>query len=85
MDDAHVAVLLEEIRGQFRVFGESLQTTNDKIDRLDQKVDVLGGRLISVEGRLINVEGRLSNVEGRLTNMALALNGGPARRKKTQK
>jgi hypothetical protein len=32
MEDHHVAILLEEIRSQFRVFGE-------KLDSLDQKIE----------------------------------------------
>jgi hypothetical protein len=39
MDDNKVAVLLEDLRAQFRTFGEGLQLVNDKIDRLDQKLD----------------------------------------------
>ena len=84
MEDAHVAVLLEQIRGQFKLFGESLQATNEKIDRrsaemrealtgvehrLDVRLTHVESRLINVEGRLINVEGRLTNVEGRLINV----------------
>jgi tetrahydromethanopterin S-methyltransferase subunit G len=73
MEDAHVVVVLEEIRGQFKVFGESLRATNDKIDRLaydmNDRFDGVDSRLSNVEGRLTNVEGRLSNVEGRLSNV----------------
>jgi hypothetical protein len=39
MDDNKVAVVLEDLRAQFRTFGEGLQLVNDKIDRLDQKLD----------------------------------------------
>lgn len=34
-------IVLEDLRSDFRVFGEALQFTNQKIDRLEQKVDVL--------------------------------------------
>ncbi|HEX7713121.1 MAG TPA: hypothetical protein VF531_03790 [Bacillota bacterium] len=33
MEDNKVAVLLEDLRAQFRVFGESLQMLNEKMDR----------------------------------------------------
>ncbi len=39
MDDNKVAVLLEDLRAQFRTFGEGLQLVNDKIDRMDQRVE----------------------------------------------
>ena len=32
MDDNKVAVLLEDLRSQFRTFGEGLQMLNDKVD-----------------------------------------------------
>ncbi len=32
MDDTHVAVLIEDLRGQFQVFGEALKVTNEKLD-----------------------------------------------------
>ena len=33
MEDNQVAVLLEDLRAQFGVFGESLQMLNEKMDR----------------------------------------------------
>ena len=39
MDDNKVAVLLEDLRVQFRTFGEGLQLVNDKIDRMDQRIE----------------------------------------------
>ena len=33
MDDSRVAVLLEDLRAQFRSFGEGLQILNDQLDR----------------------------------------------------
>lgn len=39
MDDNKVAVLLEDLRAQFRTFGEGLQLVNDKIDKMNQRVE----------------------------------------------
>ena len=39
MDDNKVAVILEDLRSQFKVFGGGLQMVNDKIDRVKQKLD----------------------------------------------
>jgi hypothetical protein len=39
MEDSKVAILLEDIRSQFRVFGEGLQMLNEKVDKIDQKID----------------------------------------------
>lgn len=39
MEDSKVAVILEDLRSQFRVFGKGLQTLNEKSDRIDQKLE----------------------------------------------
>jgi hypothetical protein len=39
MDDNKVAILLEDLRAQFRTFGEGLQLLNDKVDRVEQKLN----------------------------------------------
>jgi hypothetical protein len=38
MDDNKVAVLLEDLRAQFRTFGEGLQLLNDKVDKGFQEI-----------------------------------------------
>lgn len=38
MEDNQVAVLLEDLRAQFRIFGEGLQLLNDKVDKGFQEV-----------------------------------------------
>lgn len=39
LDDNKVAVLLEDLRVQFRTFGEGLQLVNDRIERIEHKLD----------------------------------------------
>jgi DNA anti-recombination protein RmuC len=39
MDDNKVAVLLEDLKAQFRTFGEGLQLVNDKIDKMDHRIE----------------------------------------------
>src|SRR5690348_17097206 len=65
MEDVHVAALIEDFRGQFRVFGaqrETLQSQSEKLDRLDAKVDDLKVDMADVKDRLTNVDDRLTNV-----------------------
>lgn len=45
MDDNKVAILLEDLRAQFRTFGEGLQILNDKVDRVETKVDNIDQKL----------------------------------------
>jgi hypothetical protein len=52
MDDNKVAVLLEDLRAQFRTFGEGLQLLNDKVDNLDQKVVIMDSKVNNLEMKL---------------------------------
>lgn len=66
-------VLLEDIRHQFKAFGEGLTGVGEgierlemKVNRLETKVDRLDLRVVDVESRLGQVESRLGQVEFRL-------------------
>lgn len=59
MDDNRVAVLIEDLRGQFRVFGEGLQIINDKVDNMDKKIDTLEQRMGSLELKVIGLDHKL--------------------------
>lgn len=63
MDDTHVAVLLEEIRGQFQVFGERLQNTEEK---LGAKIEVLQTDVTDVKQRVTGIEQRATRIEDTL-------------------
>jgi prefoldin subunit 5 len=39
MDDSKIAVLLEDLRLQFRNFGERLEFVNEKIDKIEQRME----------------------------------------------
>lgn len=45
MDDSKVAILLEDLKNQFQVFGEGLQMVIQKTDRLEQRFDGLERKL----------------------------------------
>jgi chromosome segregation ATPase len=96
MKQAHVGALIEDLRGQFKVFGEALQTTNEKLDRLDGRMTGLEGRMTGLEGRMTRLDGRMTTLEDkvdgiaidmadvkkRLTHVEHALNGGSRRKPK---
>ena len=69
MDDNQVAVLLEDLRAQFRTFGEGLQLVNDKIDKVDHKVDKIELKVNNIEQELISLK-----VENRQEHQQLKLN-----------
>ncbi len=52
MEDSKVAVILEDLRSQFRVFGEGLQILNEKVDRVDIKVEALDIKVDALDKRL---------------------------------
>ncbi len=45
MEDNKVAVLLEDLRSQFRTFGDGLQFVQEKIEKLDQRVERIEQKL----------------------------------------
>lgn len=60
MPAREVAVLIEDLRSQFRIFGEKLEALEDKFN----------GRLDNVDGKLENLE---TKVDGIATNQARTL------------
>ncbi len=60
MDDNKVAVLLEDLRAQFRTFGEGLQLLNDKVDT---GFNSLNGRVDKLESRMDRLEGKLTQFQ----------------------
>ncbi len=65
----HVMVVIEDLRGEFKLFWEKLSSIDRKVDSLEGKIETIDGRLVSVESRLGSVEGRLGSVEGRLGSL----------------
>ena len=65
MDDTKVAVLMEDIKSQFRVLGDGLQMLNEKIDaqgqKLSDKIDSMDQRVTSLDQRVISLEVSNSN------------------------
>jgi hypothetical protein len=53
MDDNKVAVLLEDLKAQFRTFGEGLQLLNDKVE---QGFETINNRIDKLETRMDRAE-----------------------------
>jgi phage shock protein A len=66
MDDSKVAVILEDLRSQFRVFGEGLQILNEKVDRVDKKVDTLETKVDSLETKVDSLDKKVDALDNRL-------------------
>ncbi|MDW7650372.1 MAG: hypothetical protein SCK29_00930 [Bacillota bacterium] len=66
MEDAKVAVILEDLRSQFSVFGEGLQTLNDKVDRIDKKVDALETKVDSLEIKVNVLDNKVSILDNKV-------------------
>lgn len=59
-------VVLEDLRGQFRVFGESLEYVSDTLDQHTVQLQRITERLVHAEARLTSVETRLTSIEAEL-------------------
>jgi len=64
-------VVLEHIHADFKMFGESLQTTREVLEGRFDQVEV---RLDRVETRLDSIEARLAEHDTRLAQLELAIN-----------
>ena len=82
MEDRHVAVLLEEIRGQFRGFGDKLQDTNDQIAGMAGNIAVMDGKIAIMDGKIDKLTVDMADVKKRLTGVERATNGALRKRKK---
>lgn len=63
MEDSKVAVILEDLRSQFRVFGEGLQMLNEKVDRIDNKVNVLDNKVNVLDNKVNALDKKLERHE----------------------
>ena len=76
MDDSKVAALLEDIRSQFRVFGDGLQMLNEKIDaqgqKLSDKIDSWDHRVKSMDQRVTSMDNRLTSVDQRVISLEVS-------------
>lgn len=60
LDDNKVAILLEDLRVQFRTFGEGLQLLNEKVDN---GFESLNGRVDKTESKMDRFEGKLTQLQ----------------------
>ena len=65
--EGQVAVILEEIRDDFKIFGEAQSGLSEKVDNLSEKADGIDERLIRVENRLIRVEDDVIEIKHKLS------------------
>ena len=79
MEDHAVAVLLEDLRSQFRVFGEALQGQRDALQRLDDKAtagfNAQDVRLQRLETGVSVLRTDVSDVKERLGHVEIRLEG----------
>jgi chromosome segregation ATPase len=77
-DARALAVVIEEQRAQFKVFGEALQGVRDNLtdlrgemdrrfDGVDREIALVKGEIVVVKGDLSAVKGELSVVKGELS------------------
>jgi hypothetical protein len=93
MEDAHVAVILGEMRSNFRAFGEALEMTRTglgrRIDdvardlgvRIDDVARDLGLKIDDVARDVAVLKTDVADVRDRLTGVEHRLNGAPAPRR----
>jgi peptidoglycan hydrolase CwlO-like protein len=67
MDDNKVGVLLEDLRAQFRTFGEGLQLLNEKVDRefseIKSNISGLKNEVTNLKHEVINIKHEVSSIK----------------------
>ncbi len=74
-----VGVLLEDMRGQFRAFGEALSVLDDKVTALDGKVAALDGKVAALDGKVAALDGKVAALDSRVTALDVRMTAGFAR------
>ncbi|PIR40127.1 MAG: hypothetical protein COV33_01375 [Candidatus Zambryskibacteria bacterium CG10_big_fil_rev_8_21_14_0_10_34_34] len=59
-------VVLEDLRSNFKVFGESLDLVKDKVDSIDKRVDSIDKRVDSIDKRVDSIDKRVDSIDKRL-------------------
>ena len=59
-------VVLEHIHSDFKMFGESLQFTNNHIVKIEERLDAMDARFDAMDARFDRVDTRLESIEARL-------------------
>jgi len=59
-------VVLEDLRSNFKAFGENLGFVREKVDYISERVGVVESKVVSIEGRVVNIEGRVGNIEKKI-------------------
>jgi hypothetical protein len=85
VEDKYVAVLFEEIGGNFKAFGESLGSLNVKFDAMASDVAVLKTDVAVLKTDVAVLKTDMADVKARVTRVEHVVNGGPQRpKRKTQ-
>ncbi len=69
MDNNQVAVLLENLSSQFKVFGEGLEIVQQQVSEVNQKVDGLIEDMDMVKPSLVKINNRLDTIEGEIIKL----------------
>ncbi len=69
MDNNQVAVLLENLSSQFKVFGEGLEIVQKQVSEVNQKVDGLIEDMDMVKPSLVKINNRLDTIEGEIIKL----------------
>jgi archaellum component FlaC len=70
MDDNKVAILLEDLRAQFRAFGDGLQLINEKVDHgLKDVKDEIG----SLKSDVNNLHSEVNNLHSEVNNLKVEI------------
>ena len=62
-------VVLEDVRSQFKVFGEGLQGLDEKVTRLDEKVTRIDERVTRLDENVTRIDERVTRLDENVTRI----------------
>jgi hypothetical protein len=66
----HFDVVMEDVKNEFKVFGEGLSDVSKKVNELDQKVDLLAKDMDFVKGEVVEIRKRFKETDENLAKKA---------------
>jgi peptidoglycan hydrolase CwlO-like protein len=66
----YLTVLIEDMKGDFKAFGDGLTDVSKKVNELDQKVDLLVEDMDYVKSEIVEIKDRFKETDNKLAKKA---------------
>ena len=71
--EREVKVILEDIEGQFRVFGEGFDLVNGRLEKIETRLDRVEEKVDRLDLKVTGLEYKVTGLEHKVTSMDITL------------